>query len=152
MTTYTAGGGKGDTTVDQGEAVAFMQEKYEICCSLFYGFDYSAWTDGAPEQRLSLLPAALEHILAQENGKERYLQVVRDLAQAFALSVPHPDAIAIRDDVGFFQAIRAQLSKRAPGEVRSDEEMDSAIRQIVSGAVASEGVIDVFATAGVGQA
>ena len=148
VTTYTAGGGEGDTTVDQGEAVAVMQEKYEICCSLFYGFDYSAWTGGAPEQRLSLLPAALEHILAQENGKERYLQAVRELAQAFALSVPHPDAIAIRDDVGFFQAIRAQLSKRVPGEVRSDEEMDSAIRQIVSGAVASEGVIDVFATAG----
>ena len=148
VTTYTAGGGKGDTTVDQGEAVAVMQEKYEICCSLFYGFDYSAWTDGTPEQRLSLLPAALEHILAQENGKERYLQAVRELAQAFALSVPHPDAIAIRDDVGFFQAIRAQLGKRAPGEARSDEEMDSAIRQIVSGAVASEGVIDVFATAG----
>ena len=148
VTTYTAGGGKGDTTVDQGEAVAVMQEKYEICCSLFYGFDYSAWTGGTPEQRLSLLPAALEHILAQENGKERYLQAMRELAQAFALSVPHPDAIVIRDDVGFFQAIRAQLSKRAPGEVRSDEEMDSAIRQIVSGAVASEGVIDVFATAG----
>ena len=148
VSTYTAGGGKGDTTVDQGEAVAVMQEKYEICCSLFYGFDYSAWTGGTPEQRLSLLPAALEHILAQENGKERYLQVVRELAQAFALSVPHPDAIAIRDDLGFFQAIRAQLAKRAPGEARSDEEMDSAIRQIVSGAVASEGVIDVFATAG----
>ena len=148
VSTYTAGGGKGDTIVDQGEAVAVMQEKYEICCSLFYGFDYSAWTGGTPEQRLSLLPAALEHILAQENGKERYLQAVRELAQAFALSVPHPGAIAIRDDVGFFQVIRAQLSKRAPGEVRSDEEMDSAIRQIVSGAVASEGVIDVFATAG----
>ena len=150
VTTYTAGGGKGDTTVDQGEAVAFMLEKYEICCSLFYGFDYSTWTGGTPEQRLGLLASALEHILSPdlENGKERYLQVVRELAQAFALSVPHPDAIAIRDDVGFFQVIRAQLSKRGPGEARSDEEMDSAIRQIVSGAVASEGVIDVFATAG----
>ena len=97
---------------------------------------------------MKLLPAALEHILAQENGKERYLQAVRDLAQAFALAVPHPDALDIRDDVAFFQAISAQLAKRAPGESRSDEDLDSAIRQIVSGAIASEGVSDIFADVG----
>ena len=90
----------------------------------------------------------MEYILAQENGKDRCLQAVLNLAKAFALSVPHPDAISIRNDLAFFQAIRAQLGKRTPGEARSDEEMDSAIRQIVSGAVASEGVIDVFAAAG----
>ena len=150
VSTYTAGGGKGDTTVDQSEAVAVMQEKYEICCCLFHGFDYSNWTNGTPEQRLSLLTAALEYILSPglENGKETCLQVVRDLQRAFALSVPHPDALAIRGDVSFFQAVSAQLSKRTPGEARSDEEMESAIRQIVSGAVASEGVVDVFAAAG----
>ncbi|MYC63629.1 MAG: type I restriction endonuclease subunit R [Caldilineaceae bacterium SB0661_bin_34] len=148
LSAYTASGGRGETTVDQGEAVAVMQEKYEICRSLFYGFDYSSWIDGTPEQRLSLLPAALEHILAQENGKKRCLQAVRKLGQVFALSVPHTDAMAIRNEVAFFQAIRAQLGKRMPGDARSDEEMDSAIRQIVSGAVASEGVMDVFAAVG----
>ena len=148
LTTYTDSGGTGNTTINQDEAVAVMQEKYEICCGLFYGFDYSDWTDGGPEARLKLLPAALEHILAQEHGKERYLQAVRDLAQAFALAVPHPDALDIRDDIGFFQTISAQLVKRAPGEARTDEELDSAIRQIVSAAVASEGVSDIFAAAG----
>ena len=149
LATYTASGGTGTTTVDQEQAVAVMQEKYEICCCLFAGFDYSNWTNGTPEQRLSLLPAALEHILAQENGKERCVQAVRDLGRAFALSVPHSDALTIRDDVAFFQAISAQLSKRAPGEARTDEELNSAIRQIVSSAVASEGVMDIFAEADV---
>ena len=148
LATYTDSGGTGNTTIEQDEAVAVMQEKYDICCGLFYGFDYSDWMGGGPEARLKLLPAALEHILAQESGKERYLQAVRDLAQAFALAVPHPDALAIRDDVAFFQTISAQLVKRAPGEPRPDEELDSAISQIVSGAIASEGVSDIFAAAG----
>ncbi len=148
LATYTDSGGTGNTTIEQDKAVAAMQEKYEICCGLFYGFDYSDWTNGGPEARLKLLPAALEHILAQEHGKERYLQAVRALAQAFALAVPHPDALDIRDDIAFFQAISAQLVKRAPGEARTDEELDSAIRQIVSEAVASEGVSDIFAAAG----
>ena len=151
LTTYTHSGGTGNTTIEQDEAVAVMQEKYEICCGLFYGFNYSTWTDGGPEARLKLLPAALEHILAQEHGKERYLQAVRDLSQAFALAVPHPDALGIRDDIAFFQTISAQLVKRVPGEARTDEELDSAIRQIVSGAVASEGVSDIFAAAGLGK-
>ena len=148
LATYTGSGGTGKTTFDQAEAVAVMQEKYEICCALFHGFDYSGWTGGSPEQRLRLLPAALEHILALENGKERCLQAVRELTLAFALSVPHEDALSIRNDVAFFQTIRAQLTKRAPGEARTGEDLDSAIRQIVSGAVASEGVLDVFAAAG----
>ena len=148
LATYTDSGGTGKTTFDQAEAVAVMQEKYEICCALFHGFDYSGWTGGSPEQRLRLLPAALEHILALENGKERCLQAVRELTLAFALSVPHEDALSIRNDVAFFQTIRAQLTKRAPGEARTGEDLDSAIRQIVSGAVASEGVLDVFAAAG----
>ena len=147
LTTYTESGGTGETAIEQATAVAVMQEKYEVCQGLFYGFDYSDWTDGSPAQRLSLLPAALEHILAQENGKDRYLQAVRELSQAFALAVPHDHAILIRNDVAFFQAIRAQLVKRTPGEARNNEELDSAIRQIVSSAVASESVLDIFAVA-----
>ena len=148
LTTYTDSGGTGATAIDQAQAVAVMLEKYDVCRGLFYGFDYSDWTGGSPAQRLSLLPAALEHVLAQENGKERCRQAVRELALAFALAVPHEAAIGIRNDVAFFQAIRAQLVKRAPGEAGSDEAMDSAIRQIVSGAVASGGVLDIFAAVG----
>jgi len=94
------------------------------------------------------LPPAQEHILAQEDGKNRLLSVVHELSQAFALAVPHDEALRIRDDVAFFQAVRASLAKRAPGEAKTEEELDHAVRQIVSRAVASEGVIDIFAAAG----
>ena len=148
LATYTESGGTGRTALDQGEAVAVMLEKYEICCALFHGFDRSAWVTGTPQERLSLLPAAQEHILAQENGKDRWIQAVRDLSRAFALAVPHEDAIRIRDEVGFFQAVQSVLVKRAAATARSDEELDQAVRQIISRAVAPEGVIDIFAAAG----
>ena len=148
LATYTESGGTGRTAFDQDEAVAVMQEKHEVCCGLFHGFDRSSWTGGAPQERLGLLPAAQEHVLAQEDGKERCLNAVRELSQAFALAVPHEEALRIRDDVGFFQAVRAALSKRAASEARPQEELDLAVRQIISRAVASEGVIDIFAAAG----
>jgi len=148
LATYTQSGGKGRTAIDQAEAVAVMKEKYEICCDLFHGFDRSRWISGNPEERLRLLPAAQEHILAQENGKDRLLQAVQELSKAFALAVPHEDALCIRDDVAFFQGVRAALAKRAPAEGRTGEDLDHAIRQIVSRAIAPEGVVDLFAAAG----
>ena len=148
LATYTENGGTGETALDQEQAVAAMLEKYEICRGLFHGFDRTAWVEGTPAERLGLLPAAQEHVLAQENGKERCLSAVRALSQAFALAVPHAEAIRIRDDVAFFQAVRTALSKRAAAEARTDEELDHAVRQIVSRAVAPEGVLDIFAAAG----
>ena len=148
LATYTESGGTGKTAIDQAEAVAVMLEKYEICRGLFHGFDWSAWITGTPQDRLSLLPAAQEHILAQEDGKTRLLRAVTELSQAFALAVPHEEALQIRDDVGFFQAVRAVLAKSAPGERKTDEELDHAIRQIISKAVVSDEVVDIFAAAG----
>lgn len=149
LATYTRSGGTGRTALDQGEAVAVMLEKYEVCCGLFYGFDWTKWTTGTPQERLGLLPPAQEHILAQENGKDRCLRAVRELSQAFALAVPHEEALKIRDDVAFFQAVQAVLAKRAPADARPEEELDHAVRQIISRVVAPEGVVDIFAAAGI---
>jgi len=158
LSIYTEAGGQGKTALDQEEAVAVMLEKYEICRGLFGSyrtaagvvpaFDWCAWTRGTPQDRLTLLPAAQEHILAQEEGKARLLRAVTDLSRAFALAVPHERALAIRDDVGFFQAVRAVLAKGTASEQRSDEELDLAIRQIVSKAVAADEVVDIFQAAG----
>jgi len=148
LATYTESGGTGKTAIDQEEAVALMIEKHEVCCGLFHGFDWSKWTTGVPQERLGLLPFAQEHILAQPDGKERLILAVRELSQAFALSVPHPETFRIRDDVAFFQAVRASLAKRSPGEAKTEEELDLAVRQIVSRAVSSDGVIDIFEAAG----
>jgi len=148
LATYTESGGTGKTAIDQQEAVAVMLERHEICCAMFHGFDRTKWVTGSPQERLSLLPGAQEHILAQEDGKNRLLRAVHELSQAFALAVPHEEALRIRDDVAFFQAVRASLVKRAPGEAKTEEELDHAVRQIVSRAVAPEGVVDIFAAAG----
>lgn len=148
LANYTKSGGEGTTAINQEEAVAAMLEKYEICCNLFHGFDWSLWKNGTSEQRLSILPAAQDHILAQEDGKTRCLRFVTELSKAFALAVPHEKAIEIRDDVGFFQAVRSALAKSTPISGKSPEELDMAIRQIVSRAIAADKVIDIFDAAG----
>jgi type I restriction enzyme R subunit len=148
LATYTESGGEGQTAIDKQEAVALMLEKYEICCGLFHRFNWSVWTTGSPQQRLGLLPQAQEHILAQREGKPRLLQAVTALSQAFALAVPDPEALRIRDDVAFFQAVRAAIAKSTVADAKPEEDLDHAIRQIVSRAISTEGVIDLFSAAG----
>jgi type I restriction enzyme R subunit len=148
LATYTDAGGTGKTALDQSEAVALMLEKHEICRGLFHGFDWSPWTTGTPQARLSLLPAAQEHVLAQDEGKNRLLRAVTELSKAFALAVPHEESLRIRDDVGFFQAVRSVLAKSLAGERKTDEDLDHAIRQIISKAMVSDEVVDIFAAAG----
>jgi type I restriction enzyme R subunit len=97
---------------------------------------------------LALLPPAQEHVLSQVNGRDRILKAVTELSSAFALAVPQPEAISIRDDVGFFQAVRAAIAKSTTGQGKTTEDLDHAIRQIVSRAVSSDEVIDIFAAAG----
>jgi type I restriction enzyme R subunit len=155
LAVYTESGGHGDTAIDQEQAVIAMLTRYEICRDHFYGFDWSKWTTGTPAQKLSLLPAGQEHILAAAardpkpaDYRQRFLQAVTELSKAFALAVPHDKALAIRDDVGFFQAVRAAMSKGGGERKKTGEERDAAIRQIISRSVASDEVVDIFAAAG----
>ena len=148
LANYTQSGGKGQTAIDQEEAVAVMLERYEVCCGIFHGFDWTRWKTGGPQEHLSVLPAAQEQVLAQEDGKNRFVKAVSDLSKAFALAVPHLKALEIRDDVAFFQAVRSVITKSAGNGHRSPEEIELAIRQIVSKAVSSGEVIDIFAAAG----
>ncbi len=152
LATYTDSGGAGKTALDQDEAVAVMLEKYEICRALFHGFDWSRWSMAmSSDEQVGMVAAAQDHILAQENGKDRCRKSVRELSQAFALSVPHEEAMRIRDDLAFFQNVQAALAKRPPGSPRPENELDHAIRQIISRAIAPEGVVDIFAAAGLGK-
>jgi type I restriction enzyme R subunit len=148
IATYTESGGEGKTAIDQEEAVAVMLEKYEICCGIFHGFDWSDWED--PQRRLALLPVAQGFVLDKKDGKKRFIAAVTELSKAFALAVPHDEALKIRDDVAFFQAVRAVLVKYdGDGETKDRSwEMEHAIRQIVSGAIVPGKVIDIFSAAG----
>ncbi|MCX8206687.1 MAG: type I restriction endonuclease subunit R, partial [Methanothrix sp.] len=148
LATYTASGGNGRTAIDIDEAVAVMLEKYEICRDLFHGFDISSWVKGSPEDRLRILPAAQEHILAQIDGRERFIRASSDLTKSFALAVPHERALSIRDEVAFFQAVRSALLKRAPSDRVRDQDTDRAIQDLISRFIAPEGIVDIFTVAG----
>jgi len=137
-----------ETGIPQEEAVSVMLEKYEIVSAMFHGFDYSKFITGAPAERLAIIPAAMEHILSQRDGKARLLQAVTELSKAFALSVPHEEALKIKDDVGFFQAVRSAIAKNTQILGKSEEDLDLAICQIVSKAVSSDEVVDIFSAAG----
>jgi type I restriction enzyme R subunit len=146
---YTEAGGRGKGAIEQEEAVALTLEKYEIVVSMYHNFNYSPLLRATPEVRLAGIASALEHILALDDGKRRYLQSVTSLSKAFALAVPHEEALKIRDEVGFFQEVRSAMAKATvEGNGQTQEEMDSAIRQLVSRAVASEEVVDIFAAVG----
>jgi type I restriction enzyme R subunit len=152
LATYTESGGKGSPTLDTSRAVTVMQEKYGVACGMMHSFNWDKWIKGKPAERLALIPAGQEHILEQENGKKRWLQVVADLSLAFALCAASDEATAIRDDVSFFQALQAALNKQSGNNRKTPEQIDAAIRQLVSKAITTEGqVIDVFTAAGLSK-
>jgi type I restriction enzyme R subunit len=146
---YTQAGGRGKAAIDQKEAVAVMLEKYEVVVSMFWGFDYLSLLEKERAEYFAGIAAAMEHILQQPDGKKRYLEEVTALSKAFALAVPQEEAIRIRDEVRFFQEVRSGLAKATvEGKNKTSDDLDSAIRQLVSRAVASEEVIDIFNAAG----
>ncbi|HOX75532.1 MAG TPA: type I restriction endonuclease subunit R [Bacteroidales bacterium] len=147
---YTASGGEGKPAFDQEEAVRTMMEYFESVVTMFDGFDYrSFFILREPEEKFKFLPVAADHILSLQDGKEKFVNKVTGLLRAFSISVPHEQAIAIRDEVAFFQSIKARIVKITEGtKKRTDEEIETAIRQIISESITSDEVIDVFGAAG----
>ncbi len=146
---YTESGGKGKPTFDQDKAVELMLEKYEVVSSMFHGLDYKKFFRLSPKERISFLPNAMEHILKQKDGKERYIKETTALLKAFSLAVPHDRAMKIKEEVGLFQAIKAALSKNTITKLFDKESIDSAIKQILSKAIVSDRIVDIFAAAGI---
>ncbi len=149
LAVYTESGGQGNPAFDTAQAIAVLLEKHGVACDIMHGFHWKKWMTGKPAERLALLPAGQEHILAQEDGKPRFVQVVTELSRAFALCAASDEATAIRDDVSFFQALQAALNKQIGGSKKTPEQLDAAVRQLVAKAIVTEGeVIDVFTAAG----
>jgi len=150
LSVYTGSGGKGQIEFKQEDAVAKMEELYEVVVDMFSKFDYKKFFGLQTREKLTYLLDATDYILGLDKGKERYSTNVSNLSKAFAISVPHPSALAIRDDLSFFQAIKARISKlRESVKKRSDDEVETAIRQIISNALISTEVLDIFEVAGI---
>jgi type I restriction enzyme, R subunit len=160
LSLYTESGGKGKPAFDQDEAAEVMMGKYEVVAQMFSeqptdksvpkGLDYKSFFGLTPKEKLYFPIQAANYILGLENGKERYIGLVTALTKSFAISVPHPYTIDIREEVGLFQAIKARIVKvTQSGKGKSDEEIETAIKQILSDAIVSDEVIDIFDAAGI---
>jgi type I restriction enzyme R subunit len=147
---YSDAGGKGDPATTQEQAVQLMLEKLEIVSQLFHGFPYEAYFESDTGRKLSIILGAEEHILSQENGKKRLVDEVTALSQAFSIAIPHDQAMDVKDEVAFFQAVKARLVKfDGTGSGRTDEEIETTIRQVIDKALVTEKVIDIFDAAGI---
>jgi type I restriction enzyme, R subunit len=153
LATYTAAGGRGKPTFDQEQAVAALEEKLDIVRGMVYGFDYATPLRGTAAERMAAVGTAMDFLLRKGGDiKVRFIREATDLYRAFALAAPAEAALAVAVEVGFFQAARAALAKMEPpkggGRVRTAAELDLAVQQLVSRALVSDQVIDIFAAAG----
>jgi type I restriction enzyme R subunit len=159
LSVYTESGGKGKPAFDQEEAASVMMGKYEIVAQMFserpvdaslsVGLDYMSFFSLTAKEKLYFPIKAANYILGLDNGKDRFVNAVSALSKSFAISVPHPYTVEIRDEVGLFQAIKARIVKvTQPTGTKTDEELETAIKQILSDAIVSDEVVDIFDAAG----
>jgi len=147
---YSDSGGKGDPAIAQEKAVWLMLEKLEVVSQMFYGFPYEEYFEADTSRKLSIIIEAEEHILSLENGRKRYINAVTALSKAFAIAIPHEQAMAIKDKVAFFQAVKSRLTKfDSTRSIKTDEEIETTIRQVIDKALVTEQVIDIFDAAGI---
>lgn len=147
---YSDSGGKGDPTILQEQAVQLMLEKLEVVSQMYHGFKYENYFEADTSKKLYMILSAEEHILGLEDGKKRYINEVTALSKAFAIAIPHEQAMDVKDEVSFFQAVKARLAKfNVADSGRTDEEIETTIRQVIDKALVSEQVIDVFDAAGI---
>jgi type I restriction enzyme R subunit len=157
---YTESKGRGKLTHDIDEAAAKMIELFEVVAGMFTEFDYKAYYNKTAREKMQFVLEAANYILGLtevdekgnlvRNGKQRFKDNVARLSQAFALSVTHPDSKLIRDDLAFFQAIKARIAKFDEHKrKRSNQEIETALRQIVNDAIISGEVIDIYDAAGI---
>ena len=148
---YYSDNNKEAPTIPQEEAIAVMQEKYEIVKNIYYSFNYLEYFTAKPTEKTNIISSATDYILGIEKGKERYLKSVTELSYAFSLAVPSAEALEIRDELAFFQVVRALIVKfesSGSGGGPTDDDYDQAIKQLVASAVTSDKVINIFDAAG----
>lgn len=151
MRDYTESGGQGDVAPDIAEIIRAMNAKFEVVQQMFYGFDYQPYFVAQTGEKLKILLAAQNYIVKDQELKNRFLSAVTALSKLYVMAVPSPETEQIKDEVAFFQAIKSRINKFSSSEGKSDFQVNTAVRQIVDDALASDGVVDIFEAAGVDQ-
>jgi len=147
---YSENGGRGDPVVLQEEAVEVMKEKLEVISQMFHGFEYKSYFTADTSKKLSIILAAEEYILGLEDGKKRFIDQVTALSKAFSIAIPHEEAMAVKDEVAFYQAVKSRLLKFERADVRRDgEDLETVVKQVIDQALVTEPVVDIFDAAGI---
>ena len=141
---YTTNGGKGSVCINTDEALPIFFEKYEVCCNMMQGYDWTWWKTKSRSDRIRLVPQAANHVLGIEDGKKRFKKNVSDLEKAYSLVNTHSKAIEKKEDVAFFQTVRTYIAKRTEGPPNSKGIKEEALRQILSSALVSQEPTDVL--------
>lgn len=149
MGVYIQSGGEGKAVLDIAEIIAGMKTKFEIVEQMFYGFEYKKYFKAENNEKLKILLGATNFILKDEKLKDRFLAEITALSRLFAMAVPSLESEQIRDEVAFFQAVKSRINKFTPSGGMSDKQVETAVRQIVDEALASDGVVDIFEAAGI---
>ncbi|WP_444958933.1 type I restriction endonuclease subunit R [Microbulbifer sp. ZKSA002] len=152
LKTYTGSNGKGKPTHDAHEAYAILLEKLGVLHDMMHGFDYSQYET----QALQLLPGAMNHILSLKNpgsgeldGKRRFLDVMAALSKAYTLCSTLEDATPYKKEIAFWGAVKNAITKFTTiDKRRTDEEKNSALKQIIDNAIVADGVDDIFSMVG----
>ncbi|MFM8341931.1 MAG: type I restriction endonuclease subunit R [Methylomonas sp.] len=148
---YSDAGGKGDPAEAQEKAVELMLEKLEVVEQLFFGYPYENYFTADTAGKLRIILEAEEHVLGLDDGKKRLINEVSALSQAFSIAIPHEHAINVKDEVAFFQAVKARLAKfdSVIGGEGFDFDFETTIRQVIDKSLVSEQVVDIFDAAGI---
>lgn len=147
---YSDNGGRGEPVIDREQAVNLMLEKIEVVRQMFYGFDYTKYFNANTSEKLSFILRAEEFVLGLENGKKRFINAVTSLSKAFSLSIPDDRAMELKDEIAFFQAVKSRLLKfNSNGNGKTNEEIETTIRQVIDKALVADKVVDVFDAAGI---
>jgi len=149
MKTYTESGGVGNVAPDIEEIIEAMNAKFEVVHQMFHGFDYHNYFSAPTGEKLKILLAAQNFILNDEKLKDRFVAETTALSKLYVMAVPSDASEEIKDQVAFFQAIKARVNKFEPSSGKTDVQVNTAIKQIVDDALSSEGVVDIFEAAGV---
>lgn len=147
---YSDSGGKGDPAIAQEQAVDLMLEKLEVVSNILDGFSYESYFEEDTSRKLSVILECEEHILGIDDGKKRFINEINALSKAFAIAVPHEQAMDAKEEIAFFQAIKARLVKfDSTGSGKTNIEIETTIRQVIDQALVSEQVVDIFDAAGI---
>lgn len=129
------------------ESVKIVKDQLEVLAQMFHQFNSKDYFDGSPKAQLDCLNRAVEYVQLSEELELRFMAAVRRMKQAFNLCSSN-EAFTEKDKdyVHFYCAVRSILFKLTKGEAPDTAQMNAKVRQMLEGAIQSDGIEELFET------